>query len=108
MSLPLAMGGSPVEVTSFVDRRADLAAVTDRLSQGRVVTLTGAPGVGKTRLAWHVAQRVRRAFPDGVRVVEFAALQDEALVAHTVVSALEIHDVAGADVVAVLSDFLRD
>lgn len=103
-----AVEGSPAEVTSFVGRRADLAAVTERLSQGRVVTLTGAPGVGKTRLARHVAQRVRRAFPDGVRMVELAALQDPALVAHSVVSALEIHDVAGADMVAVLSDFLRD
>jgi predicted ATPase/DNA-binding CsgD family transcriptional regulator len=94
--------------TSFVDRRADLAAVTQRLSQGRVVTLTGAPGVGKTRLAMQVARRVRRAFPDGVCVVELAAVQDPALVAYTIVSALEIHDVAGGDVPAVLANFLRD
>ena len=46
------------------------------LSASRLVTLTGVGGVGKTRLALRVAEDARRAFPDGVWLVELAALDD--------------------------------
>ncbi|MGY1770885.1 BTAD domain-containing putative transcriptional regulator [Blastococcus sp. SYSU D00813] len=61
----------PLPVSSFVGRDADLAAVTDLLDRCRVVTLCGPGGVGKTRLARHVAAAVAGRYPDGVVLVEF-------------------------------------
>ena len=56
----------PGQLTSFVGRAAELGLVRRRLSAGRLVTLTGTGGVGKTRLAGQAAWQLRRAFPDGV------------------------------------------
>jgi predicted ATPase/DNA-binding CsgD family transcriptional regulator len=58
--------------SSFVGRREDVADVRRLLSASRLVTLTGAGGVGKSRLARQSAAGVRRAFPDGVWVVDVA------------------------------------
>ncbi|GDY29122.1 ATP-binding protein [Gandjariella thermophila] len=58
------------------------------------MTLTGVAGVGKTRLALRVAEDVRRAFPDGVWLVELAALADPGLLVHTVAGALGLPDQA--------------
>ncbi|WP_230885434.1 ATP-binding protein [Streptomyces spinoverrucosus] len=94
------MGGSaprrdvrlPVETTSFVDRRAELAEGRELLARARLVTLTGPGGVGKTRLAGRIAARVARAFPDGVRVVHLSGLNDPALVPVAAADALGLHD----------------
>ncbi|MFI9768544.1 LuxR C-terminal-related transcriptional regulator [Streptomyces sp. NPDC052415] len=83
--------GSP-EPTSFVDRRAELAAGRRLLARSRLVTLTGPGGVGKTRLATRLADRVRGTFPDGVRFVRLAGLDDPALVPHAAADALGLHD----------------
>jgi predicted ATPase/DNA-binding SARP family transcriptional activator len=61
-----------VPISSFVGRDADVARVARTLVTGRVVTLTGPGGVGKTRLARHVAAAVAGRYDDGVLVVEFA------------------------------------
>ncbi|KOX23956.1 hypothetical protein ADK67_19465 [Saccharothrix sp. NRRL B-16348] len=60
----------PAELTSFVGRRRELTDVRRSLGGGRLLTLTGMGGVGKTRLALHAAAGLGRAFPDGVRLVE--------------------------------------
>ena len=62
------------------------------LEQARVVTLTGPPGVGKTRLAFHTADQLPRAFPDGIWFVDLLALTDPALLAHEVAAALGLTD----------------
>ncbi|MFC0112115.1 hypothetical protein [Kibdelosporangium aridum] len=67
-------GNLPAEVSSFVDRRHELTDVRKLLSSSRLVTLTGVGGVGKTRLALRVAEQTRRAFADGVWLVELAEL----------------------------------
>jgi non-specific serine/threonine protein kinase len=59
-------GNLPVELTSFVGRRGELAEVKRLLTGSRLVTLTGIGGVGKTRLALRAAAELRRAFRDGV------------------------------------------
>lgn len=87
-------GSLPAEVTSFVGRRHEVAAVRRMLSTSRLVTLTGAGGVGKTRLAQRVGAEMRRAFPDGVWFVELAELRDPDLVAVTVGEALGIRESA--------------
>ncbi len=82
------LGNLPAEVTSFVGRRQEVTGIRRMLSAGRLVTLTGAGGVGKTRLAQRVGAEMRRAFPDGVWFVELAELRDPDLVAVTVGEAL--------------------
>src|SRR5215469_3898963 len=99
-------GNLPAELTSFVGRRAELAEVKRLLADSRLVTLTGVGGVGKTRLALRAADRLRRAFRDGVWLVPFDQLRDEALVAQAVAGALGLQDRAGYAPAASLSEFL--
>ena len=80
----------PVDLTSFVGRKEEIAAVKRLLAGSRLVTLTGPGGVGKTRLALRVATEVQRGFRDGVWFVELAGLHDAALVTQTVAAALGI------------------
>ena len=62
------------------------------LASSRLVTLTGIGGVGKTRLSLRAATDLRRAFQDGVYLVELADLQDPALLRHTVAGALGLRE----------------
>ncbi|MER6943192.1 LuxR family transcriptional regulator [Nonomuraea sp. NPDC000554] len=77
------------------------------LSRARLLTLTGAGGVGKTRLALRVAESLKPTFGDGVEVVELAALEDGELLEPTVAAALGVRD-AGPSPMAVLVDYLAD
>ncbi|WP_433444484.1 ATP-binding protein [Nonomuraea sp. CA-141351] len=101
-------GGLPAEVTSFVGRRHEVAEVKQLLSASRTVTLTGVGGVGKTRLALRVGQEVRRAFRDGVWLVELAELDCSSMLAQAVAEALEIRDQIGDPPMRVLTRYLRD
>ncbi len=71
----LAGGNLPVELTSFVGRRRELAEVKRLLGGSRLLTLTGVGGTGKTRLAIRGSAQLRRAFPDGVWFVDLTALR---------------------------------
>lgn len=99
-------GALPAELTSFVGRRRELSETRRRLASGRMLTLIGVGGVGKTRLALRMAAEVRRTFPDGVWFVELAALQDPQLVPHTVANTLELRQVS-ADPSSDLADYLE-
>ena len=102
------IGWLPAEVTSFVGRRHEVAGVKQLLSTSRAVTLLGVGGVGKTRLALRVGLEVRRAFRDGVWLVELAALTDPDLLAQVVAEALEIRDHTACPPIQVLIGHLRD
>lgn len=80
----------PGDPATFVGRERELAEIPGRLGPGRIVTLVGAGGVGKTRLAIHVAQRARPAFPDGAWFVDLAAVTDPARVLPAIADALSI------------------
>src|SRR5262250_408754 len=101
-----AAGNLPAELTSFVGRRGDLAEVRRLLADSRLVTLTGIGGVGKTRLALRAAAGLRRAFGDGVWLVQLDQLRDEALVAQAVAGALGLQDRAGYAPAASLAEYL--
>jgi len=75
-------------LTSFVGRADELAEVAELLHASRMVTVAGPGGVGKTRFADEVAQRVADRFADGAWMVELAAVQDGALVPVAVAGAL--------------------
>ncbi|WP_245740339.1 ATP-binding protein [Nonomuraea maritima] len=94
-------------MTSFVGRRHEVAEVRQLLSASRMVTLTGTGGVGKTRLALRVGQEVRRAFRDGVWLVELAALTCPSSLVPAVAEALEIRDDCTASRPAALAERLR-
>ncbi|MEU0403712.1 LuxR C-terminal-related transcriptional regulator [Streptomyces sp. NPDC006197] len=98
----------PADLTSFVGRRQDIAAVRQLLAAARLVTLTGIGGVGKTRLAWRVATELRRAFPDGVCLVELASLRDPALLPTTLIDALAIPESSARPSMDTVCDHLRE
>ncbi|MFJ3667390.1 ATP-binding protein [Streptomyces sp. NPDC090106] len=88
----------PADVTSLIGRRAETAEVKQLLTRSRLVTLTGLGGVGKTRLALHVARTVRGAFPDGATMVSLADLSQPDLLAPTVLARIDPDRSADGDV----------
>src|SRR6266542_6782973 len=94
----------PVQLTSFVGREEELARARDLLGGTRMLTLTGAGGAGKTRLALEVATQLalEGTYPGGVWLVEFAALVDARLVLQTVAAALGRREEAARPVIGTL------
>ncbi len=88
--VPSTLHHLPAPVTSLVGRTREITAVRTLLRDDdvRLVTLLGAPGIGKTRLSLEVAQRMTNGFPDGVVFVPLAPLSDPALVGDAILSAL--------------------
>ncbi len=86
-----AAGGLPAEPTRFVGRSRELKQLTRLLTNERLITLTGAGGAGKSRLAIQAATRVRSTFTDGVIYVSLADLQDGELLYQLVGEALGYH-----------------
>jgi predicted ATPase len=99
-------GGLFAPATSFVGRQAEMVDVEELLRRFRLVTLSGAGGVGKTRLALRVAARLRPRFPDGVWPVQLSPLQDPELVGHTIAETLGVVDQVLRPQLDVLGEFL--
>src|SRR5215510_9097855 len=97
----------PLQVNRFIGRERELTAVSRLLVTTRLLTLTGAGGSGKTRLALQVATDLRPEFADGVWWVELAALSDSLLVPQVVASVVGVPERAGHTVTEALSDALR-
>ena len=97
----------PPTLTSFVGREREVAAIDDVLGSARLVTLTGAGGCGKTRLATEVARRVAERFPGGVVWIELAGVTEPALVASHIATALGVES-TGRPAVDALRDALRE
>ncbi|WP_249354064.1 LuxR C-terminal-related transcriptional regulator [Rhodococcus sp. USK13] len=95
-------------LTSFVGRRRELSDVKRRLTETRLVTLTGPGGVGKTRIALEIAERSRRALRDGVWIVELASLRDARRLSQVIVSALNLPDQSNRDPLDKLVHYLRN
>jgi len=80
----------PTSLSSFVGREAELTEVRNLITESRLVTLTGAGGSGKTRLALQVAAELLDGNGEGVWLVELAPVSDPDLVALTMISALRM------------------
>jgi predicted ATPase/DNA-binding CsgD family transcriptional regulator len=87
-SLEIVPNNLPVQLTSFVGRDEQLSEVARLLVSGRVLTLSGPGGCGKTRLALQLAARDIEAHPGGVWVADLAPIADPALVPSAVADAL--------------------
>ncbi len=92
---------------SFVGRGAEIAKVRWLLGQGRLVTLTGPGGVGKSRIALHVAAEAGDEYPDGIHLCEFARVSDPANVTAAVASSLHVEERADLPLVERVLELLR-
>lgn len=86
----------PAQLSSFVGRTGEMAEVRELLSQNRLVTLTGAGGSGKTRLAVEVAASIAGEFASGVWYVDLAPITNAGVVPVTVARALGLPDQQGS------------
>src|SRR5437667_6716686 len=84
----------PIQPTPFIGREKEVADVQHQLlhEDVRLVTLTGPGGVGKTRMALHVAEQVRAHFADGVWFVSLAPISDPDLVIPTIAQTLGLRE----------------
>jgi non-specific serine/threonine protein kinase len=105
----------PAAATTFVGRSGDIEGLLHVLESdpsdvrsARLVTLVGAGGMGKTRLAVEVARLVVDRYADGIRFVELAAVRDPSLVPQTVAAALPVHEQSDRTLLDTLVASLRD
>jgi predicted ATPase/class 3 adenylate cyclase/DNA-binding NarL/FixJ family response regulator len=98
----------PVQLTSFVGRDAELAQLRELLADNRLVTLTGAGGVGKTRLAVQIAAQVAGEFGDGVWYVDLAPITDPEIVPIAVARALGLPDQPGRSTMDTITRYVAD
>ncbi|HKH77025.1 MAG TPA: AAA family ATPase, partial [Rubrobacteraceae bacterium] len=100
-------GNLPLELSSFVGRRKEVAEVEVLLAGNRLLTLTGPGGSGKTRLALAVAHEVVEKYEDGAWFVELAPLSDPGLVPQAVASLLGVREAPGRELMDTLTDHIR-
>ncbi|MBX5492985.1 MAG: adenylate/guanylate cyclase domain-containing protein [Chloroflexi bacterium] len=100
----------PVQATTLIGREREIAAVRQQLLRPEIhlLTLTGAGGTGKTRLALEVAAELLDAFEDGVYFVPLAPIRDPPLVASTMAQALELREAPGLSPLDSVKGWLRD
>jgi predicted ATPase/DNA-binding CsgD family transcriptional regulator len=100
----------PVQITPFVGREAEIAALGDLLQQEgvRLVTIVGAGGMGKSRLAIEVANRQSETFADGVYFVPLAPLRSARQIVHVIIDTLGLSLSPGDDPNAELMRYLGD
>jgi len=92
----------------LVGRGTEVAAVQRLLGGGRLVTVTGLPGVGKTAVGLAAASAAASAFADGSVLLRLEGLRDESLLPHTIAAALELPDDFARGCLPVLAEQLRD
>jgi predicted ATPase/DNA-binding CsgD family transcriptional regulator len=98
----------PLQLTSFIGRENEIRQVKELLGSSRLVTLTGAGGVGKTRLALAVASQTLDEYEDGVWLVELAPLGDPQLIAGTMAGVFGVRADQDRPLRNALLDYLRE
>jgi len=107
-SLETTPNNLPLQATTFIGRDKELAELKRLFAATRLLTLTGAGGCGKTRLALQLAADSLETFPDGAWLVELAPLSDPGLVPRTLASVLGLEEQPGNPVTATLVEHLKD
>lgn len=103
-----SQGNLRVPATSFHGRAAEIVELQTTLKSHRLVTLTGPGGVGKTRLAVEVAERIGHEYPDGVFLVELASVTDPAAVPDAVATVLGVTQQAGMNMTDSVASALQE
>src|SRR5688572_22521973 len=98
----------PIQLTSFIGREHEITEVVRLLASSRLLTLIGAAGCGKTRLALRSAAEISPQYRDGVYWVELARLADSHLVPQAVAKAVQVAEEPGRPLRDRLQDALRD
>ena len=101
------IGHLPTSLTSFIGRDRELVDIERLIGRARLLTLTGAGGSGKTRLALEAGRRARSSYADGVWFVDLAAVGESVLVADAVAEALGLQSGAAPSRSQALVDQLR-
>jgi predicted ATPase/DNA-binding CsgD family transcriptional regulator len=102
-----SLNNLPSQLSSFIGRERAIAELKSLLSTTRFLTLTGAGGSGKTRLALEVATTLLAEFEHGVWWVELASLTDPVLVPQQVASSLGLSEQPGRSLMDTLSEALQ-
>ncbi len=97
----------PTQTTHFVGRKREITEVKHLLQHARLLTLSGPPGTGKTRLALRVASEALYEFADGVYFISLAPLTDAALVANAIAAALGVVEAISQTLIETLKHHLR-
>jgi predicted ATPase/class 3 adenylate cyclase/DNA-binding CsgD family transcriptional regulator len=98
----------PMQLTTFIGRQTEMKGIREALADNRLVTLTGAGGAGKTRLAIQIAAATATEYANGVWYVDLAPITDPDLVPVTVARALGLPDQPDQSTMEVLRRFIRD
>lgn len=107
-SLQAFANNLPQQVTSFIGRERELAEIKRLLNVTRLLTLTGAGGIGKTRLLLQTAAEAIEDYSDGIWLVELAPLSDVALIPQAVATALGIRPEPGQTLTQSIVDYLKN
>ncbi|MCX6045075.1 MAG: helix-turn-helix domain-containing protein [Chloroflexi bacterium] len=104
-----ALTALPMSPTTLIGREQDIQLLSKRLlgHSGRLLTLVGPPGVGKTHLGLEVAARVQGLYKDGVALVTLVAITDPELVASALMTQLGLSENAAKSPAQILLEFLR-
>ena len=100
------IGNLPISLSSFIGRKYEIEKVKQLVLAHRLVTLTGAGGSGKTRLALRSGQELTGKFKHGVWFVDLASLRDASLVTNKIVSTLGVHKGPKEDALNSLTTYL--
>jgi predicted ATPase/transcriptional regulator with XRE-family HTH domain len=107
-ALPAPRHNLPSAPSSIVGRAREQAEVQALQAEARLVTLTGAGGAGKTRLALAAAEAVLAGYPDGVWLLELASLADPTLLPQAVAQVLGVREEPARPLLETLAHHLRD
>jgi len=106
-TLDVISNNLPIQLTTFIGREREIGQVKSLLAKVRLLTLMGAGGSGKTRLAVQVAADLIEQFEKGVWLVELAPLADPALVVQAVATTFQVREAAGRSLLDLLVDYLQ-
>ncbi|HET6313368.1 MAG TPA: helix-turn-helix domain-containing protein, partial [Chloroflexia bacterium] len=109
-AVPARLDNLPAALNSFVGREQEVGRVGNLLLRAdvRMLTLTGPPGIGKTRLSLTVASALRGEFEHGVWFVSLAPIQDPSLVLPTIAQVVGLKEASAQTIESVLHGYLHD